>query len=111
MQLHVAKLPQQTANSAFFYSHLTANYVVLWRQHLGRYKGRYWDSAGLSHAYHFGSGVGSYKPSYQYHLDCSLEDGEGPRARVNCHFLVKKKYPPPATHAATPTSTKYSRTK
>ena len=45
--------------------------------------------------------MGSYKPSYH------LEDGEGPRARVNCHFSVQKSrvYPPPAT------PTKFSRTK
>ena len=44
--------------------------------------------------------MGSYKPSYH------LEDGEGPRARVDYHFLAKTKltvHPPPAT------PTKFSR--
>jgi hypothetical protein len=80
--MQLAKLSQQMANSANFYSHLTANYIVLWMHHLGRYKGSYWGLVAFSPG-HFGSGVGSYKPSYH------LEDGEGPRARVNCHFLVK----------------------
>jgi hypothetical protein len=49
MVMRLAKLQQQMANSAIFYSHLTSNYIVLWRHHLGRYKGSYWGLAGFSY--------------------------------------------------------------